>query len=103
MIRAAGLTVTGYCRGGLFPAADEAGRRAALDDNRRAVDEAAALGARLPGAGRAAACRRARRTSPARASRCATASRRCCPTRAPPACRSRSSRCIRCMPPTAPA
>jgi len=46
MIRAAGLTVTCYCRAGLFPAADEAGRRAALDDNRRAVDEAAAIGAR---------------------------------------------------------
>jgi sugar phosphate isomerase/epimerase len=46
MIRAAGLTVTCLCRGGLFPAADEAGRRAALDDNRRAVDEAAAIGAR---------------------------------------------------------
>ena len=42
IIRAAGLTVTCLCRGGMFPAADEAGRRAALDDNRRAVDEAAA-------------------------------------------------------------
>lgn len=41
-----GLTVTGHCRGGMFPAADAAGRRAALDENRRAVDEAAALGAR---------------------------------------------------------
>ena len=30
----------------MFPAADEAGRRAALDDNRRAVDEAAGIGAR---------------------------------------------------------
>jgi sugar phosphate isomerase/epimerase len=40
-----GLTVTGLCRGGMFPAADEAGRRAALDDNRRAIDEAAAIGA----------------------------------------------------------
>ena len=40
-----GMTVTGLCRGGMFPAADEAGRQAALDDNRRAVDEAAALGA----------------------------------------------------------
>ena len=39
------MTVTGLCRGGMFPAADEAGRRAALDDNRRAVDEAAAIGA----------------------------------------------------------
>ena len=46
MIRSAGLTVTCLCRAGLFPAADEAGRRAALDDNRRAVDEAAGMGAR---------------------------------------------------------
>ncbi|AMN39518.1 sugar phosphate isomerase/epimerase family protein [Rhodoplanes sp. Z2-YC6860] len=45
MIRGAGLTVSCLCRAGLFPAADEAGRRAALDDNRRAVDEAAAIGA----------------------------------------------------------
>jgi sugar phosphate isomerase/epimerase len=30
----------------MFPAADEAGRRAALDDNRRAVDESAAIGAK---------------------------------------------------------
>jgi sugar phosphate isomerase/epimerase len=45
-IRDAGLTVTGYCRGGMFPAPDREGRRAALDDNRRAVDEALALGAR---------------------------------------------------------
>ena len=46
LIRAQSMTVTGLCRGGMFPAADEAGRRAALDDNRRAVDEAAAIGAR---------------------------------------------------------
>jgi sugar phosphate isomerase/epimerase len=45
LIRAAGLTVTGLCRGGMFTAPDEAGRRSALDDNRRAVDEAAAIGA----------------------------------------------------------
>jgi sugar phosphate isomerase/epimerase len=45
LIRAHDMTVTGLCRGGMFPAADEAGRRAALDDNRRAVDEAAAIGA----------------------------------------------------------
>ena len=44
-IRDAGLTVTGLCRGGMFPAPDREGRRAALDDNRRAVDEALALGA----------------------------------------------------------
>ena len=40
-----GLALSGYCRGGMFPAMDEAGRRAALDDNRRAVDEARALDA----------------------------------------------------------
>jgi sugar phosphate isomerase/epimerase len=45
LIRAQDMTVTGLCRGGMFPAADEAGRRAALDDNRRAVDEAATIGA----------------------------------------------------------
>ena len=45
-IRDAGLTVTGLCRGGMFPAADRDGRRAARDDNRRAVDEALALGAK---------------------------------------------------------
>ena len=45
-IRDAGLTVSGLCRGGMFPAPDRQARRAALDDNRRAVDEAATLGAR---------------------------------------------------------
>ena len=39
------LALSGYCRGGMFPAMDAAGRRAALEDNRRAVDEAAALDA----------------------------------------------------------
>jgi sugar phosphate isomerase/epimerase len=45
MIKRAGLTVTGVCRGGMFPAADAQGRAKALAENRRAVDEAAALGA----------------------------------------------------------
>jgi sugar phosphate isomerase/epimerase len=40
-----GLRVSGYCRGGMFPAPDAAGRQAAIDDNKRAIDEAAALGA----------------------------------------------------------
>src|SRR5437764_13671858 len=44
-IRDAGLTVTGLCRGGMFPAVDREGRRAALDDNRRAIDEALTIGA----------------------------------------------------------
>ena len=45
LIRANGLKVSSLCRGGMFPAADAAGRQAAIDDNRRAVDDAAALGA----------------------------------------------------------
>ena len=44
-IRDSGLTVTGYCRGGMFPAIDREARRAAHDDNRRAIDEALTLGA----------------------------------------------------------
>jgi sugar phosphate isomerase/epimerase len=46
LIRDAKLDVSCLCRGGMFPAADEAGRRAALEDNKRAVDEAAAIGAK---------------------------------------------------------
>ena len=45
LFRDSGLRVTGYCRAGLFPAEDAAGRQAAIDDNRRAIDEAAAIGA----------------------------------------------------------
>lgn len=44
-IKALGLELSGYCRGGMFPAIDTAGLREALDDNRRAVDEAAELNA----------------------------------------------------------
>ena len=44
-LKDARLVLTGYCRGGFFPATDAAGLRAALEDNRRAVDEANALGA----------------------------------------------------------
>lgn len=44
-IRDVGLTVTGLCRGGMFPAKDAAGRQAAVEDNKRAIDDAAALGA----------------------------------------------------------
>ncbi|HYZ31195.1 MAG TPA: sugar phosphate isomerase/epimerase [Crenalkalicoccus sp.] len=39
-IRDAGLGVSGLCRGGLFTAADAAGRRAAIEENRRAIAEA---------------------------------------------------------------
>ena len=43
-IRETGLKLSGYCRGGMFPAADEDGLAAALEDNYRAVDEACELG-----------------------------------------------------------
>jgi sugar phosphate isomerase/epimerase len=46
-IRDAGMDVVSLCRGGFFPAETAAARREALDDNRRAIDEAAALGAPL--------------------------------------------------------
>ncbi|WP_406211675.1 sugar phosphate isomerase/epimerase family protein [Streptomyces decoyicus] len=44
LVRDAGLRVTSLCRGGFFTALDPGERAAALDDNRAAVDEAAALG-----------------------------------------------------------
>ena len=43
-VRDAGLELSGYCRGGMFTS-DAAHRMAARDDNRRAIDEAKALGA----------------------------------------------------------
>src|SRR5438094_9724851 len=43
----AGLRVSSVCRGGMFPAASPAEREARIDDNRRAVAEAAALGAEV--------------------------------------------------------
>ena len=43
--RDTGIELSGYCRGGMFPASTAAGRVAALADNRRAVDEAKTLNA----------------------------------------------------------
>ncbi|MFG2557831.1 sugar phosphate isomerase/epimerase family protein [Streptomyces sp. NPDC048496] len=43
LLKDAGLTATSLCRGGFFTALDPAERARALDDNRAAVDEAAAL------------------------------------------------------------
>lgn len=40
----AGLTVTSLCRGGFFTAADPGDRATALEDNRRAIEEAVGLG-----------------------------------------------------------
>lgn len=44
-LRALGISLSGYCRGGFYPAADPTGLQAALQDNRRAVDEAKELSA----------------------------------------------------------
>lgn len=43
IVKANGMRVTGLCRGGMFPAADKAGLAAAIDDNKRAIDEAVAI------------------------------------------------------------
>ena len=45
MLRELNLEVVSLCRGGFFPALTPAGRQAAVDDNLKAIDEAAALGA----------------------------------------------------------
>lgn len=45
LIHDAGLSVTSLVRGGLFTALEAAGRRAAIEDTRRALDEAASIGA----------------------------------------------------------
>src|SRR5262249_37065435 len=42
-LRDAGGRLSGYCRGGFYTPADAQGLAAALEDNRRAIDEAKAL------------------------------------------------------------
>ncbi|HSI60236.1 MAG TPA: sugar phosphate isomerase/epimerase family protein [Ideonella sp.] len=42
-LRDTGIELSGYCRGGMFPAATAQGRQQARDDNRRAIDEAKTL------------------------------------------------------------
>jgi sugar phosphate isomerase/epimerase len=41
------LTIVSLCRGGFFPATEVNKRKSAIDDNRKAIDEAAQLGAPL--------------------------------------------------------
>ena len=45
-IREAGLEVSGLCRGGMFTVANDGNRAAMIADNRKAIDEAAELGAK---------------------------------------------------------
>jgi sugar phosphate isomerase/epimerase len=44
-LRALDMQLSGYCRGGFFPAPDAAGLKAALLDNRKAIDEAKTVNA----------------------------------------------------------
>jgi sugar phosphate isomerase/epimerase len=44
IIRDAGLQVSSLCRGGMFPATTAEQRAANIEDNKRAIDEAAAIG-----------------------------------------------------------
>lgn len=44
LVADAGLQVSSLCRGGWFPAASKEERQARIDDNRRAIEEAAELG-----------------------------------------------------------
>lgn len=47
MTRSEGLEIVSYVRGGFFTGLDTAARQAGVDDNKRIIDEAAALGAPL--------------------------------------------------------
>lgn len=47
IIRDIGLRVPALVRGGFFVAEDDAGRQKAIDENRRCIDEAAAIGAEM--------------------------------------------------------
>jgi sugar phosphate isomerase/epimerase len=47
LLRDHGLNIVSLCRGGFFPHKEKEKRKAALDDNRKAIDEAAELGAPL--------------------------------------------------------
>ena len=44
LLRDKGLSIVSLCRGGFFPSQDAAKRKAALDDNRKAIEEAHELG-----------------------------------------------------------
>ncbi|NEI24402.1 TIM barrel protein [Rhizobium leguminosarum] len=45
IVKSNGIKLTGLCRGGFFPAANDADWQTNLDDNRQAIDEAAAFSA----------------------------------------------------------
>jgi sugar phosphate isomerase/epimerase len=45
LLRDHDLSIVSLCRGGFFPSVDSAKRKSAIDDNRKAIEEAAELGA----------------------------------------------------------
>jgi len=45
LLRDSGLNIVSLCRGGFFPSIDVVKRKSAIDDNRKAIEEAAELGA----------------------------------------------------------
>jgi sugar phosphate isomerase/epimerase len=47
MLRQSGLNIVSLCRGGFFPSKEQSKRQAAINDNRRAIDEAFMLGTGL--------------------------------------------------------
>lgn len=47
MLRDHGLDIVSLCRGGFFPSLDKAKRHAAIDDNKKAIDQAAELGTKM--------------------------------------------------------
>jgi sugar phosphate isomerase/epimerase len=47
MLRNQGLSIVSLCRGGFFPSKESAKRKEAVDENRKAIDEAAELGTDL--------------------------------------------------------
>ncbi len=47
LLTESGLRVVSLCRGGFFPALDASARQAAIDENRKIIDEAHAIGAPL--------------------------------------------------------
>jgi len=47
LIRSAGLEVVSLCRGGFYPALEQKSREDAIEDNKRAIEDAAAMGAPL--------------------------------------------------------
>jgi sugar phosphate isomerase/epimerase len=47
LLREKGLSIVSLCRGGFFPSTDSSKRKAAIDENRKAIDEAYRLGTDL--------------------------------------------------------